>query len=295
MTTTCIAPEPSLTGYKFHRCRCTGCCKASTDYSNRRYRLIAYHRWQPFIDAAPVQQHVRALMEFGIGWQRVARLAGVGTTTVSNLLYGRKGCPPTRRIRPHIGAALLAVQPEIGALSDKSMIDGTGTRRRVQALVAAGWSIKDQADRLGRCQRNHGHTFRQERVLVCTYRQIRRLYEELSPIPAPAGYAATRAKAMAARNGWLPPLAWDDDIDDPSAQPYAATDADSFVDDVAVARALRGERIRLTRLERHHAVHRGVAAGMALQRIADALHLSYHTTFTLSHEPLPADNYELAA
>lgn len=294
MTTVCVAPEPSLTGYVHHRCRCDGCSLRSREYEGRRRRLIAYRQWQPLIDAEPARAHVRSLMTFGIGWERVAKLARVGNTTVGDLLYGKPGKAPTRKIRAATAAALLAVQPEFGALADGVRIDVTGTRRRVQALAAIGWCLSEQARRLGRSARNHYHVLTEERVTVSTYRAARRLYDQLSATPAPSGTASTRARAIAARRGWPPPLAWDD-IDNPDAVPYVElAEVSSVVDVVAIERVLAGDEVRLTPLERHHAVHAGIAREISLSLIAHRIHVSYTTAQALAAQPLPAV-FELAA
>jgi hypothetical protein len=54
------------------------------------------------------------------------------------------------------------------------------------------------------------------RVHRGTAGQVARVYDELAMTPGPS----TRARDAAARRGWVPPLAWDDDeIDDPQARP----------------------------------------------------------------------------
>jgi hypothetical protein len=82
------------------------------------------------------------------------------------------------------------------------------------------------------------------------------------------------ASARAARNGYLPPLVWDDDtIDDPAAVPAVAPDVEDVVDEVAVAEAMAGRRINLTRAEWDEAVRRLLAAGMSDTEVGDRLHV----------------------
>jgi hypothetical protein len=212
--------------YHLEKCRCFICRKASRDYENNRYRVIAYGRWQPFVPAEPVRQHVRALGEFGIGWMRAARLAGVSTGGVSKLLYGDRprGLPPTRRVRPETAMKLLAVEPTLENLGDRTAIDGTGTRRRLQALVYAGWTQSELARRMQMNRANFGKTIVSELTEVATVKKTRALYDELWRInPVEAGVPAHRADAarqIATNRGWAPIGAWDDDrIDDPAAFP----------------------------------------------------------------------------
>lgn len=171
--------------------------------------------------------------------------------------------------------------------------DSVGTERRTQALVAAGWGYAAVAARMG-CRpewvRQLTRIDRSRGVLTRTADQVRWVYDELTALPPPTGRSATYARTVAARYGWLPPLAWDDNaIDDPAAQP-ATGGTGQVVDEVAIARALRGEQIRLTRLERHHAVHAGRDRGVPFQRLADVLRLSHVYTRELAGRPLPADD-----
>ncbi|MEU6552058.1 hypothetical protein ABZ915_17505 [Streptomyces sp. NPDC046915] len=212
--------------YHLEHCRCPVCTQAARDYENNRYRAIAYGRWQPFVDAGPVRQHVRALGEFGIGWIRAAKLAGVSTGGVSKLLYGDRprGLAPSKRVRPETALKLLAVEPTLDNLGDRTSIDGTGTRRRLQALVYAGWTQSELARRMQMNRANFGKTIVSTLVAVGTLKTTRALYDELWRVePVGAGVPASRAAAarqIAVARGWAPIGAWDDDvIDDPNAYP----------------------------------------------------------------------------
>jgi transcriptional regulator with XRE-family HTH domain len=97
------------------------------------------------------------------------------------------------------------------------MVDVTGTRRRIRALARIGWSLHEVARRLGvpvqslsRAHRHSGH------VRLATAQKVAALYDELSMTPGPSVHARCHAE----RQGWPPPLAWDDDdIDNPTARP----------------------------------------------------------------------------
>ncbi|GGS96880.1 hypothetical protein [Streptomyces violaceus] len=212
--------------YHLELCRCLVCAQAARAYDNNRRRAIAYGRWQPFVDAEPVRAHVRSLGEFGIGWMRAARLAGVSTGGVSKLLYGDRprGLAPSRRVRPETALKLLSVEPTLDNLGDRTAVDGTGTRRRLQALVCAGWTQSELARRLGMNRANFGRTIVSRLVEVATLKATRVLYDELWRVgPVAAGvpeFRAAAARRIAVSNGWAPVGAWDDDrIDDPEAFP----------------------------------------------------------------------------
>jgi hypothetical protein len=272
----CIAPKTGLTGYKIHRCRCNGCTAANRDYRSRYDRLNAYGRWQPFVDAGPARQHIQALRDARMGVARIAELAGVGYATVNRLIWGIGGRQPTKRIRPHIEAAILKVRADVDTLVDDRAIDATGTHRRAQALAVVGWSMAAQAERLGWESRNYNAVLRQGQVYVRTARAVRALYDELWDKQPDPSWTVERTRGWAASKGWVGPGAWDDDtIDDPHAEPNlgGADDAD-LVDEIAVHRVLNGEEITLNAAEREHAIAVGLTRGMSPTAISLALRMS---------------------
>ncbi len=212
--------------YHLEHCRCPSCRQAALDYEDHRRRAIAYGRWQPFVDAEPVRQHVRTLGEFGIGWIRTAKLARVSTGGVSKLLYGdrHRSLAPTKRVRPETARKLLAVEPTLDNLGDRTAIDGTGTRRRLHALVAKGWSRSELARGLGMQRSNFGRILTSGLVTASTHRATLALYDQLWRLdPEQHGVTARwaeQARRDARMRGWAPVGAWDDDtIDDPAAHP----------------------------------------------------------------------------
>lgn len=207
-------------------CRCTACRAANREQAARRERQIIYGRWQPYVDAAPVREHLETLSAAGIGWRRAAGRAGVSDGAVSKILTGGPGNrPPSRRVRPQTAAAILAVQASASHLAPAALTGGTGTRRRLQALVAAGWSQSRLARELGITPGNFCAMMRRELVTAATARAVCALYDRLWKLPPPehdqrTRIAASRARRYAAARNWAPPLAWDDDqIDQPGASP----------------------------------------------------------------------------
>lgn len=166
-------------------------------------------------------------------------------------------------------------------------IDSTGTSRRLQSLHAIGWAWPHIAARLGTTDRWPSLLANapSPTVTKTTAVAVDVLYRELSCTPGPS----VRARTWSAKHGWVPPAAWDDDaIDDPAAGPYVASpDVQPVVDTVAVERAIRGHRVALTELERHHAVHVGRQRGMVYHEIATVLHISFSRTKALGLSPLP--------
>jgi hypothetical protein len=94
-------------------------------------------------------------------------------------------------------------------------ISSLGTQRRIQALGAIGWSHRAIGERIGADRVVIQHMTKRSTVLRSTADRIAALYESMCMHP-PVGQtrdeksAITRAKAHAKRQGWAPPLAWDD-------------------------------------------------------------------------------------
>lgn len=99
-----------------------------------------------------------------------------------------------------------------------SLVDATGTHRRLQALACLGWSTAELSRRLGRDRSALQKVLRNDRVQVETAALVATIYDQLSMTPCTLPSAA-RTAAMAKRAGHAPPLAWDD-IDDPNETPH---------------------------------------------------------------------------
>lgn len=173
------------------------------------------------VPAAPARAHLLALREAGVGYSQVAKLAGLSPSTVGRLLWPVDR--PVPSVLAWVADAILGVRPGTARRAEQARIDGTGTARRVQALVALGWSFIDQAAAIGWGNANYRRLADADLVRPDTARAVARLYDRWSMRPAPDSVKSLRARRMAARRGWVPPLAWDDDtIDDHRGRPGGA-------------------------------------------------------------------------
>lgn len=138
-------PEPVRACYASCRCRCYGCTAANSDAERQRTKQIAYGRWEPYVDAEPVRQHVRDLMApkvgstRGMGWKRIAEISGVPNSTLWKLLYGdeKRGRAPSKRCRHETAAKLLAVEED---LADGATVPSGPTLRKLQDMVEGGFA-----------------------------------------------------------------------------------------------------------------------------------------------------------
>jgi len=147
---------------------------------------------------------------------------------MSRLLYGDsgRGSAPSKRVRAATATAILAIEPDLDVLGSTVPVDPTGTRRRIQALVALGWSFSNIADGVNVLPNNLGTTMRSPRVRAGTARAVRALYDQLWDQAPPENTHSEKLSASRARNrakaaDWAPPMAWNDhEIDDPKAKPH---------------------------------------------------------------------------
>ncbi|QNJ56293.1 helix-turn-helix DNA-binding domain protein [Gordonia phage Ohgeesy] len=259
----CIEPgcdKPART-----RGKCPAC------YERDRTRQKAYGRWQSqHVDAQPVRDHVHALREAGISNKRLRELTGVSTNTIQVLMTGRpeRGHGPSKKVLRRTADRILAVPvPEIAytVASPGRIVPALGTTRRLQALVANGYSQRELCRRLGWAWQGNATALflgRAEYVVARRAREVADLFTELQLVPGTDVRARNRARA----NGWAAPLDWDEDtIDDPNAttaeaeqdRPRVATTLDEFewllrcgeVPDVAAKRC----RVSLSTIRTYYA------------------------------------------
>jgi hypothetical protein len=211
--------------YKLDNCRCYPCCGAGSEYRMNRSRAIAYGTWQPFVDAEPVRRHILYLREANIGTERLADLSNVNRRYLQRLVSGMPGGRQVKRVRPALAQRILTVEPTLENLAPSTLVSSLGSLRRLQALVVIGWSQNKLASKLRMGQRNFCRLMRSTHVTAATALRIRVLFDELwdQQPPAETGpqrCAIARARNHAAAAGWVSPLAWDEDLDDPRARPH---------------------------------------------------------------------------
>jgi transcriptional regulator with XRE-family HTH domain len=180
-----------------------------------------------YVDATPARAHITALMAAGMGLKQIVAVSDISQGLLWKLIYGKRRTDgtrtPSKRIRLVTEQTILTITLN---LADGARIDSTGTTRRIQALVAIGWSQSKIAARLGILRSNftalaHGQTD----VTVAHANAVADLYDELwNTAPPRAGHrdkiAYSRSIRYATLAHWCVPMAWDTEtIDDPAAKP----------------------------------------------------------------------------
>ncbi|TFD27483.1 hypothetical protein [Cryobacterium cryoconiti] len=298
--------DQKTTCYIVHKCRCTPCRALNVGRENARRRLKAYGRYDNgLVAAGPARAHLTMLRDYGMGYKTIAAAAGVGITATRTLLYGREDYKDgvqgprhgevKKQILRETAARILAVKPELKWLGDRIPVDGLGTTRRLQALVAIGWSQSKLEVLLGTGTTSMGRTITSDRVWASTARAVVDLYDELWNTP-PAHTAPRdrvsfqRALRYARERRWLPPMGWDDidlDVAPPVPEPVEGIDVN------AVALAVHGDHVRLSALERRAAVSELWDRNWSDSKVAEQLRITPRSVLRIRQElGLPAHDQD---
>jgi AraC-like DNA-binding protein len=263
-------------------CKCPSCQRANRNAQQARRRAIAYGQWHPYADAEPVRAHLTQLVNSGIGLATVAARAGVSRGTLHALLSTHHAA--TRpRVRAGTAQRIRQVKP---VSHHPAAVDSTGAKRRLQALIANGWSMTRLATQV------HCHPSTISRLLRSTTitrsidHAIRDLYTRLAEQPAPTAATGERSSVEAARryadaHGWVTPDRWTDI--DHDLQPHSLR-TDTDIDQVAISRALDGRPTELNHRERRLAAQLLTAQGLSLRNIAARLAINPRTVSRYRHD-----------
>lgn len=188
-------------------CRCPSCVMA-----DRRIRKTYRHGY--YSPAALRTQAWEALDRMlAAGWSPAAMASATGLPKryFDSLTKVLRDTGHRQRVGPRIAERIV----NHGAPTE-GRVGAVGTTRRMQALAAMGWTLADLTGRTGLPYSTL------ESLRVPHVRQtspaaaaaVARAYDDLCMTPGPS----TRARSMAVRKEWAPPLAWED-IDDPAELP----------------------------------------------------------------------------
>jgi transcriptional regulator with XRE-family HTH domain len=166
----------------------------------------------PKVHPDKAKAKIEEFLRNGASVQTIATAAGLHPTVLHRIRSN--GCDLIER---ETQRKILNAKPEVGP-----HIDVTGTRRRLQAIAALGYSLADVHDATGvsanlitniRIGKNMSTT-------PATATAIAGFYEIIKDTPAAPPMTARRAAAFAEKFGWSPPAAWESrDINDPAVGP----------------------------------------------------------------------------
>jgi hypothetical protein len=250
----------TLTCYTDYRCRRPECVDRYNAWGRDRGRAITDGSWQPLLNAEPIRQHLLALHAAGITIHRVAVITGLTYRAIRNFTqhdYGN-AAPRKRRVTREVAAKILAVN---AIDHTPGNVDCTGSRRRIQALMAIGWPLVYIAERAGVHPSNRSTIVSRPTIRATTARKIADAYDEMRhQKPARHGIRPTsikRAKQQGGASRWPTPSYWDQcgAIDDPRFTPdykvtrleIVAEEADWLITTAGLTRTQAAERLEVSR------------------------------------------------
>jgi hypothetical protein len=218
-------------------CRCPECKAGDAAY---RARLKYLRQTGRAITRTPdrAADHIILLRAGGFDDRDIRKQADI----VCDVLYRIMRREGTILASTEARILTVPVPKQAGPIRSRAYVSGLGTRRRLRALVAAGWHSAELARRMGKTRRNFGLLLEGRdtgNVAMFITDQARAVYAELhNQKPEDHGiahYYAERARQYAADRGWAGPDYWDeDDFDNPDFTPV--TEIDFKRDDVAAFR-----------------------------------------------------------
>ena len=225
--TTAVREAPhhdKLTCYTDYGCRLPECKERYNARNRERLRAKRDGTWNVFVDAGPVREHLLSLKAEEVTPCIVAHATGLPKQTVLDFLVPNPTRRQGRRQRtsPEIAATILAVTPD--CLGGK--IASAGARRRLGALVAAGWPLNHVTTHSGLHRMTVLRVMQRTTIYASTSKAIADAYDKLSTLkPERHGVdkrQAKRARRWAAGNGWATVGYWADRMDvinDPDFEP----------------------------------------------------------------------------
>lgn len=185
----------------------------------QRSRAEGYARG--LVDAAPAHEHLAAMERAGLSHSAQARLIGVE----NRHLYRLKQRPKCmgRTLKRILDTPIPMVTYEV--VEPGAKIDATGTQRRIQGMIALGYSCAALARMLNtRVQVVSQISLEYKGQTTANFAErVAGLAKDLQLRPGPTTGAGKQARNRAIQHGWVPLLAWDEDsIDNPLARPATA-------------------------------------------------------------------------
>lgn len=151
-------------------------------------------------------------MKQGASLKDIEARSGVCERTVRYVLTA----PPDRAVYKRTAVRLMSL-PVLPP--SRILVDGAGTRRRIEALALLGWTRKEIARRAELSASTLRPVNLRRKVYASTASAVSKVYNELRMSPQ-RGWQADRIIGISRRLGYVPGWAWKPEaLDNPRAQP----------------------------------------------------------------------------
>lgn len=166
--------------------------------------------WSP--PTRTTAETVQFLIDCGMTMQDIARDSGCHHNTVRNVRN------PDAPVAARTAKRIAAVRAR---MSSATVVPAFGATRRIRAAAAIGHTetaFAAQAD-LKLAYVSELAAALRPYITALTHDRIDNAYQALLTLPAPVGRGASRARNRARAAGWPTPDQWDNEIDNPDANP----------------------------------------------------------------------------
>ena len=158
-------------------CRCDLCRRANANWQRNRLQAKKQGDWNGIVSAEKARQHLAMLSAAGVGRRTVEDASGVSDTILALIKSGGRV-----RIRARTERQILAVTP--AAAADGAKVSAEPTLRRIDELLALGYTKTFIARQLGYSEANPRLQFKGSMVTVRNAYQVQVLHERLQHVPA---------------------------------------------------------------------------------------------------------------
>lgn len=162
--------------YVHDKCRCEECTVANRTYArelDRKERRVRYgieEASPAYIDASEARKHLLWLSSVGVGKRRVSQLTGISASAIDKLRQGNR-----TKCRQSTADKILAVGRSKAA--DGAYVDAKATWRRIDDLLANGWTKTAIARAIGSKAKVPALQLSRSRVSAKHARAIEQLHE----------------------------------------------------------------------------------------------------------------------
>ena len=160
------------------------------------------------VAAAPVARHIGLLRARGWTWGAIAERARSSAPVAKSVHAGELATLPREKAARYLAVPATWQRTRVS-------VSILGTRRRLDSLAWQGWSARAVSARLGLSEYTFPNTNRTGNIEARTAALVADFYERHAYRPGPDPVYAKAART----GGAIPPGAWDDNLDDPDAQP----------------------------------------------------------------------------
>ena len=150
-------------------CRCADCRAANSAYERSRQAARRAGAWNGYVSADSARAHIAHLATQGVGRRAIADASDVPDTIVGKIKTGKR-----TQIRAETERRILAVTADMAA--DRALIPAGATWRLLDELIAAGFTKKHIAQRMGY---SRALQIGRDTVTVKNAARVRRLHQML--------------------------------------------------------------------------------------------------------------------